>query len=116
MSDFILDGSGIKDPIDFAFEELHTPFKDATGTVVVSAYRSAIARFNALTSAQYDAWCSAADGLPHTVTVYPHNSNTPTAYSNVFIERLRAEYSTGVYVYNAEFRVYHISTLAAFGA
>jgi len=114
---FEIDGSPVKDPISFAYEEVFTPHDDSHGFHVPSAYRASVATFNVMTPAQFEDWVTAYDGQPHTIKFYAPNSNSLTDYSNVYIENLNTEISTGLYYYNASFRVWHISPagLSAFG-
>jgi len=112
---FEIDTGAVVDPISFEYEERHSPFKNSNGVMVVSAYRSAIARFNVLSTAQFNQWASKATGALRSVLCYAPTTTTLTAYENVIIDYLGSEISTGLYFYGSEFRVSHISTLRDFG-
>ena len=118
MTAFQIDGSDVKDPIDFAYEERFTPFRNANGRIVVSAYYSAVASFNVMTSAQYALWIAEDDGLSHSIKCPHPESNTYTTFTGVRIQRIGGDFSTGIYAYDMEFRITRINTLSlpAFGA
>lgn len=115
---FQIDGSDVKDPLTFAYEERATMRNTAMGWIVPSAYRSAIASFPAMTAAEFTLWKTADDGATHSIKCYAPNSNTLTTYSSVYIEYVSSGISTGLRYYDVQFRVYRISTasLPAFGA
>ncbi len=124
MTSFQIDGSDVKNPANFAYEERYSPFENANGFMNVSAFRAAMATFNILTTAadQLQAWMAADDGASHSIKCPAPDSNTYTTYSNVRIKYVDSEISQSqngaVRFYRVTFRVSHISTdsLPAFGA
>ena len=113
-----IDGGNVKDPLSFTWEERHSPFKDANGLMIVSAYRTALASFPAMTTAEFNAWITKCDEGLHSVKVSAPTSTTETTYTNCIIEHVAGDISTGLRYYNAEFRIRHLSTVTflAFGA
>lgn len=115
---FQIDGGDVKDPLSFTWEERHSPFKDANGLMIVSAYRTALASFPAMTTAQFNAWITKCDEGLHSVTVRSPLVTAEATYTNCIIEHATGDISTGLYYYNAEFRIRHVSTVTftAFGS
>lgn len=114
-STFTIDGGAVTDPISFEYEERFSSFEDSNGEMIVSAYHSAIARFNTLTTAQFNEWAVKADGALRSIHCYAPTTTTLTDYDNVIIEYLGSEIGTGIYFRGSEFRVSHISALQGFG-
>lgn len=120
MSSYAIDGSTVKDPIMLIWDERFSNGRDFFGRYIVSAYRSALASFNTITGAELQDWMDACDEQPHTITMPSEvaTSYTYTTFSNVYIEYVSDNFSFGVKVYAAQFRIRHITTtgLPVFGA
>lgn len=114
---FEIDGTPVKDPLDFSYEEAYSPFRSAFGIMTVSPFRSAVARFGAMTTSEFSAWAAADDGETHSIVCFSPTATSTISCSSVFIEYLGARISSGLAFYEAEFLVRRITTsdLGVFG-
>lgn len=114
-----IDGSDVAIWETLEWEERYTPFDDLSGRHVASAFYTAIARFNALTTSEFSAWSAACDGGTHTFTCpSPVDPETNVTFTGVKIIYLGANIETGIYYGGAAFRIIRMNRLSIplFGA
>lgn len=110
MSNYKIDGSTVKDPIAFEYDELYQAGKDWQGIYITSAYYEATARFNTLTTSQHAAWMAADDGQVHTITApLAIDPTTFFTFTGVVIRNISSGISNGLYFYGAQFKVSRIN-------
>jgi hypothetical protein len=100
-----IDSTEVKDPIGFEWQPPVVIGVDHLQKPMYSAFRSAMARFNALTAAQFGAWLTADNGAYHTVQCPTPSGSTVATYSNIIIRLQSGQSGPLGLIYGASFLV-----------
>ena len=83
---------------------------DHAGTPLMGAYYSTTLSFSTLNAANYTQWKAACDGAVHSIYMPAiANPSSYATYSGVFLKLMSGDFSTGIYAYDVQIEVTHIS-------
>lgn len=99
-----------KDPINNPIPIRETLDFDHTGAPIYAPYYKTLLQFNPMTAAQYAEWYAVCNGATHSIFMPTiGNPSSYTTYSGVYLVLTGGDFSTGIYAYNVQIEVRHIS-------
>ena len=106
-----LDGSFVTaDPINNPVPIRETLDYDHAGAPIFSPYYRTTLEFPPLKAAEFAVWYAVCDGAAHSILMPTiGNQGSYTTYSGVFLVLMGGHYSTGIYTYDVQIEVRHIS-------
>lgn len=83
---------------------------DHAGAPLFGTYYTTVLSFNSLNAANYAQWKAVCNGATH--SIYMPGIADPSSYatySGVFLKLMSGDFSTGIYAYDVQIEVTHIS-------
>jgi hypothetical protein len=106
-----LDGSFVTaDPINNPVPIRETLDYDHAGAPIFSPFYKTVLEFRPLKAAEFAVWSAVCDGATHSILMPTiGNPASFTTYSGVYLVLIGGNFSTGIYAYNVQIEVRHIS-------